>query len=320
MKKHEAKLALYEFLRNNITFATELLMGIKLFPFQHMAVKGMFETDYFLGVWSRGMSKSFTTGIFAALDAILNQGVEIGILSKSFRQAKMIFKKIEDISMHPDAHFFKQCITKVSKSNDEWLMEIGLSRIRALPLGDGEKLRGFRFHRIIIDEFALMPERIYNEVIVPFLSVVTNPTQRDDLDKLETKLIEEGSMEENERHIWPGNKLIALSSASYKFEYLYKLYQQFEFNITREEQKDSASRCIMHFSYDCAPQQLYDQNLLNQAKSTMSQSQFEREFGATFTDDSAGYFKTSKMALCTVPDGEFPSIEVKGECWTLNIF
>jgi hypothetical protein len=191
-------------------------------------------------------------------------------------------------------------------------MEIGTSRIRALPLGDGEKLRGFRFHRIIIDEFALMPERIYNEVIVPFLSVVTNPTQRDDLDKLETQLIEEGRMEEHERHIWPGNKLIALSSASYKFEYLYKLYQQFEFNITREEQKDGASRCIMHFSYDCAPQQLYDQNLLNQAKSTMSQSQFEREFGATFTDDSAGYFKTSKMALCTVPDGELPSIEVKG--------
>ena len=312
LEEHEAKLALYEFLRNNITFATELLMGIKLFPFQHLAVKGMFETDYFLGVWARGMSKSFTTGIFAALDAILNQGVEIGILSKSFRQAKMIFKKIEDISMHPDAHFFKQCITKVSKSNDEWLMEIGASRIRALPLGDGEKLRGFRFHRIIIDEFALMPERIYNEVIVPFLSVVTNPTQRDDLDKLETKLIEEGQMEENERHIWPGNKLIALSSACYKFEYLYKLYQQFEFNITRAEQKDTASRCVMHFSYDCAPQQLYDQNLLKQAKSTMSQSQFDREFGAIFTDDSAGYFKTSKMALCTVLDGELPSIEVKG--------
>jgi hypothetical protein len=313
LEEHEAKLALYEFLRNNITFATELLMGIKLFPFQHLAVKGMFETDYFLGVWARGMSKSFTTGIFAALDAILNQGVEIGILSKSFRQAKMIFKKIEDISMHPDAYFFKQCITKISKTNDEWLMEIGTSRIRALPLGDGEKLRGFRFHRIIIDEFALMPERIYNEVIVPFLSVVTNPTQRDDLDKLETKLIEEGQMEENERHIWPGNKLIALSSACYKFEYLYKLYQQFEFNITRAEQKDTASRCVMHFSYDCAPQQLYDQNLLKQAKSTMSQSQFDREFGAIFTDDSAGYFKTSKMALCTVPDGEAPSVEIAGD-------
>ena len=58
------------------------------------------------------------------------------------------------------------------------------------------------------------------------------------------------------------------------------MYQQFEFNITREEQKDKASRCIMHFSYDCAPEQLYDQNLLNQARSTMSQSQFDREFNA----------------------------------------
>jgi hypothetical protein len=313
LDEREAKLALYEFLRNNVTFATDLLLGVKLFPFQHMAIKSMFETDYFLGVWSRGMSKSFTTGIFAVLDAVLNQGVEIGILSKSFRQAKMIFKKIEDIANKPEAAFFRQCITKTSKSNDEWLMEIGTSRIRALPLGDGEKLRGFRFHRIIIDEFALMPERIYNEVIIPFLSVVENPIQRDELFKLETRLIEEKKMKEGDRHIWPNNKLIALSSASYKFEYLYKLYQQFEFLISAEKQKDSASRCVMQYSYDCAPPQLYDQNLLNQAKATMSQSQFEREFGAVFTDDSSGYFKTSKMALCTVSDGESPCVEVQGD-------
>ena len=313
LDEREAKLALYEFLRNNVTFATDLLLGVKLFPFQHMAIKSMFETDYFLGVWSRGMSKSFTTGIFAALDAVLNQGVEIGILSKSFRQAKMIFKKIEDIANKPEAAFFRQCITKTSKSNDEWLMEIGTSRIRALPLGDGEKLRGFRFHRIIIDEFALMPERIYNEVIIPFLSVVENPIQRDELFKLETRLMEEKKMKEGDRHIWPNNKLIALSSASYKFEYLYKLYQQFEFLISAEKQKDSASRCVMQYSYDCAPPQLYDQNLLNQAKATMSQSQFEREFGAVFTDDSSGYFKTSKMALCTVSDGESPCVEVQGD-------
>jgi len=313
LEEKEAKIALYEFLRNNITFTTDLILGVKLFPFQHMAIKSMFETDYFLGVWARGMSKSFTTGVFAALDAILNQGVEIGILSKSFRQAKMIFKKIEDMANKPEAAFFRQCITKTSKSNDEWLMEIGASRIRALPLGDGEKLRGFRFHRIIIDEFALMPERIYNEVIVPFLSVVENPTQRDDLFRLETRLIKENKMTEGDRHVWPNNKLIALSSASYKFEYLYKLYTQFEHLISLENQKDKASRCIMRYSYDCAPQLLYDENLINQAKATMSQSQFEREFGATFTDDSSGYFKTSKMALCTVPDGDLPCVEVKGD-------
>ena len=313
LEEKEAKLLFYQFLRNNTTFATDLITGVQLFPFQHMAIKSMLETDYFLGVWSRGMSKSYTTGIYAVLDAILNQGVETGILSRSFRQSKMIFKKIEDIAAKPEAYLLKQCITHVSKSNDEWVMEIGKSRIRALPLGDGEKLRGFRFHRIIIDEFLLMPERIYNEVIVPFLSVVQNPTQREELYQVESKLIEQGKLSEEDRYQWPNNKLIALSSASFKFEYLYKLYEQYENLIFNPKNGERTRRCVMQFSYDCAPVQLYDQNLINQAKATMSESQFMREFGAQFTDDSSGYFKISKMALCTVPDGESPSVEVVGK-------
>src|SRR5210317_1022271 len=312
--ERESKLLLYEFLRENITFSTNLIAGVDLFPFQHMAIKAMFESDYFLGIWSRGMSKSWTTGIFAFMDAIMNQGVEIGILSKSFRQAKMIFKKIEDIASKPEAMYLSQCVTRKSKANDQWTLEIGESKIHALPLGDGEKLRGFRFHRIIIDEFALMPERIYNEVIIPFLSVVENPTQREDLYNVETELIRQGKMQEKDRHIWPNNKLIALSSASYKFEYMYKAYEQFEELIQAGGNKKSdAHRTIMQFSYDCAPRQLYDQNLINQAKSTMSQSQFDREFGAIFTDDSSGYFKTSKMAACTLKDGEGQCVEVVGD-------
>ena len=134
-----------------------------------------------------------------------------------------------------------------------------------------------------------MPERIYNEVIVPFLSVVQNPTQREELYNLETQLIERGEMKEEERYVWPNNKLIALSSASFKFEYLYKLFEQYDNLIHNPKPTDSSKRCVMQFSYDCAPVQLYDQNLINQAKATMSESQFQREFGAQFTDDSSGY-------------------------------
>ena len=60
----DAKILLYKFLRENITFTADLVSGVKLFPFQHMAIKSMFNTDYFMGVWSRGMSKSFTTEYF----------------------------------------------------------------------------------------------------------------------------------------------------------------------------------------------------------------------------------------------------------------
>jgi len=315
LEEEEAKILLYQFLKQNTTFAVDLMAGVKLFPFQHMAIKAMMECDYFLGIWSRGMSKTFSAAIFAFLDAIMNQGVEIGILSKSFRQAKMIFRKIEDIVAKPEAAFLAQCITKKSKQNDQWTIELGRSRIHALPLGDGEKLRGFRFQRIIIDEMLLMPERIYNEVIVPFLSVVENPTDREDLYNAESVLIEKGEMKEEDRYEWPNNKLIMLSSASYKFEYLYKLYETFENLITGtlpEDKLSRAKRAVMQFSYDCAPGQLYDKNLVNQAKASMSQSQFEREFGAVFTDDSSGYFKISRMAKCSIVDGAGPSIELAG--------
>ena len=316
LDEEEAKYHLYKFLRSNVTFATDLISGVELFPFQHLAIKSMLEADYFLGIWSRGMSKSFSTAIYAYLDAIFNQGIQIGILAATFRQSKMIFEKIEDIAKKPEAAFLSQCITKKSKKNDQWTLEIGDSKIIALPLGDGSKLRGFRFHRIIIDEFLLMPEHIYNEVILPFLSVVQNPTERENYTKIEDQLIAKGEMREEDRKKWPNNKLIALSSASYKFEYLYKVYETFEdliLNGRDEMNKDLSNRCIMHFSYDVAPKALYDQNLINQSKQTMSQSQFDREFGAIFTDDSSGFFKTSTMKACTIQDGEAPATEIAGD-------
>jgi hypothetical protein len=142
-----------------------------------------------------------------------------------------------------------------------------------------------------------MPEKIFTEVITPFLAVVENPTERQNMHDAESKLIAEGKMHEDERTIWPQNKIIGLSSASYKFEYLYKLYQQYEHLIMNKDKQDIAHRVIMHFSYDCAPSQLYDGPALQQAKATLSESAFQREYGAVFTDDSSGYFKVSKISL-----------------------
>jgi hypothetical protein len=85
LEEPDAKYWLYKFLRENISFTSHLLTGIELFPFQHMAIKAMMECDYSLFIWSRGLSKSFSAGVFALLDAMINQGVHIGIISKSFR-------------------------------------------------------------------------------------------------------------------------------------------------------------------------------------------------------------------------------------------
>jgi len=51
LEEDQAKLLLYKFLRQNPSFFSEMITGVELFPFQHMAIKAMMETDYFLGIW-----------------------------------------------------------------------------------------------------------------------------------------------------------------------------------------------------------------------------------------------------------------------------
>ena len=317
----EAKYLLYKFLRANIAFTSELFLGVRLFPFQAMAIKGMMVSDYSMFVFSRGMSKTFSTAIYVLLECLLNPNANIGVIAGSFRQSKQIFQKMEDILSKPEAKLAKECGVKITKGTDQWTLKIGNSRAIALPLANGERLRGFRFNRIVLDEFLTIPEKIFNEVIIPFLGVVENPIEREELHKLESRLIDRGEMEEDQRYVWPNNKLIILSSPSFKFEYMYKLYKKYEglifgeFNQDDEDDEqaaDDAYRLIMQLSYDCAPTRLYDQNLLKQAKATMSEMQFKREFGAQFVDESDGYFRLSKMAACTIADGEFPAVEVVG--------
>ena len=321
IKEEDARYYLYKFLRNNISFTSEMFLGVKLFPFQAMAIKGMMVSDYSMFVFSRGMSKTFSTAIYVLLECLLNPKANIGVIAGSFRQSKQIFQKMEDILSKPEASLLKECGFKIQKGTDQWTLTLGSSRAIALPLANGERLRGFRFNRIVLDEFLTIPEKIFNEVIIPFLGVVENPIEREELYNLESKLIDKGEMKESDRYIWPNNKLIILSSPSFKFEYMYKLYKKYEDLINglgvkegddEDDFKDDAYRLIMQLSYDCAPSRLYDQNLLKQAKATMSEMQFKREFGAQFIDESDGYFRLSKMAACTIPDGEMPAVEIVG--------
>lgn len=322
LEEKQASTELVKFLKSNIGYTTRLLSGVDLFPFQEIAIKTMFKRDYILGVWSRGLSKTYSTAVFAFLYAIFQPGAKIAILSRSFRQSREIFKRIEEIAGKPEGHMLAECFNgPVKHMNDEWSMMIGSSEIKALPLGDGEKLRGFRFNCLIVDELLLMPEKVLNEVILPFLSVNANPKKRQDTYDAETEFIKQGLMTEEERTQFPNPKMIGLSSASYKFEHLYKMYEEYVKKIELGTEKDEngkdvplkGSYAVLQFAYSMAPTQLYSASLISKARSEMSPAQFKREFGAQFTDDSNSFFSVKAMDACTVPFGQSPLVEIKGE-------
>lgn len=323
MEEKDALFWIYKFFRANPSIAAFVLMGVQLLPFQQILIKGMMQNDYTLAILSRSGGKTWLTGVFVGLYAILNPGVHIGIISASFRQSKEVMKKLITISKSPKAKFLAECM-KVSQAPDEWNIEIGTSKITALPLGDGQRLRGFRFQMMVIDELLLMPQTVIDEVITPFLAGVTNPVQRKKTKEVEDKLIAKGLMEEKDRKQWPANKMIGLSSASFKFEYLYRLYESYEKSImgldeTSEDDDESkaqfrdARKFIAHISYDALPKELFDEKVVRKSRNEMSVSQFNREYNAEFTSDSAGYYKISKLKECKFEPGDGHSIELVGE-------
>lgn len=320
ISEEDARIYLYKFLRNNVSYTTYTLLGVKLFPLQAMMIKAMMVGDFSMFVLSRGAGKTYCAAIYVLLELVLNQGIQMGVLSSSYRQAKMILKKAEDILNDNRRHcsLVDACGVSSKKGTDQWTLRIGRSEAIALPLSDGSKIRGFRFQTLLLDEFLNIPKETFQNVILPFIGVVKDPDKRKEMRLLEDKMIAMGKMKEKDRFVWPSNKLIILSSPSFKFEYMYQVYCQYRdlimglHNDGEEQTSKDVYRVIFQMGYDCLPPEQYDENLLKQAKATMSEMSFTREFGGQFVDESDGYFRLSKMVLCTVEEGSEPTVEVAG--------
>lgn len=309
----EAKISLAKFLHANIAFTTELISGIKLAPYQEVTLRGMMTRNFSMCVWGRGCGKTFIASVFCFLHCIFNPETKILIAGPTFRTARFIFNNLEKIVNSKGAELLRQAFNaKPSKRNDQYEWAINGGTITAIPLS-GEKIRGFRANILLLDEFLLLPEELINTVLMPFLVAPQNMKERIEIREMEDDLIKKGKMNEEDRIEFGNNsKMIALSSASYTFENLYKTYKEWLGRIYSEEKSD-ATYFISQLGYEALPSEMIDKTVIEEAQNGgSSHSSFQREYCAQFTDGSDSYFSAKKMHLCTIPDGETPTTQIKG--------
>ena len=308
----EAKITLAKFLHHNLGLTTELISGIKLAPFQEITLRGMMERNFSMCVWGRGCGKTFIASVFSFLYCIFNPGSKILIAGPTFRTARFIFNNIEKMVETKGAELLMQAFGAKSKRNDQYEWKINGGTITAIPLS-GEKIRGFRANILLLDEYLLLPEETIKTVLMPFLVAPQNMKERIEVRELEDKLIETGKMKEENRMVFKNeSKMIALSSASYTFENLYKQYKEWVDNIYSSEESE-ASYFISQMGYEALPEHMIDTTIIEEAQNGgQSHSSFLREYCAQFTDGSDSYFSAKKMHECTIPDGEAPHTLIKG--------
>jgi len=313
LENKESKITLAKFLRANLGLTTELISGIKLAPFQEVLLKGMLNNNFSMLVLGRGCGKTFLAAVFCFLQCIFEPGTKILVAGPTFRTARFIFNNLEKMVESKGAELLAQAFGSKAKRNDQFEWQINGGSITAIPL-NGEKIRGFRANILVLDEYLLLPEDIINNVLMPFLVAPQNMKERLEIREVEDNLIKEGVMKEGDRMVFENNsKMIALSSASYTFENLYKTYREWMQNIYNKEKSES-SYFIGQLGYEALPEEMIDTTIIDEAKNGgTSNASFRREYCAQFTDGSDSYFSAKKMHECTVPDGEYPTTKIVGK-------
>lgn len=194
---------------------------------------------------------------------ILYPKTEIGIIAPSFRQAKIVIEDKIVRDLLDRSSFLKAEVKKITMNMAVCSLEFfNGSRIMAVPLGDGNKLRGYRFHVIFADEYAQIPAEIINLVINPMMNVkrgyeVGKTQYDDDL----------------------GNRLLITSSAYYRHNHLYNLFKMYFHEMANGNDKYMVSTLPYLIGLKVG---LFDGDHIDKERKRMTPMDFDMEYGCIF--------------------------------------
>ena len=296
-------LELIQYYRSHPVIAAHDLLNVDLPAPQRLILRDMWFKPYVMVTAGRGCGKSYLLSVITSLYGLLYPGKKILITAPSFRQAKFVFDEVEQ--RYIQSPILREATSKKPTTGSDrcYLQFRGSDNspgaiILAVPLGDGSKIRGLRGHLIVTDEFAQVPEEIFDMVIRPMGATVTNPMEKvRHLERLKDNLLSGAITQEEydaELSGQQSNKIICTSSAYYTFNHMYRRLQTYEKKI----QENSPHYAVHYVSYNDMPSGFLDLNNIENAKATMSRSAFSIEYDAKWESDSDGVFKASLIDQC----------------------
>jgi hypothetical protein len=266
----------------------------------------MWFKNYVIAVAGRGFGKTFLLGLLSALNCMLRPGYRVGLIAPVFRQSKMIFAEVE--KLYAQSSILREAIEKgPTNASDRSFIKFksasGMtpSYIEALPLGDGNKIRGSRFYLILVDELAQVPDQVLDMVVRPMAATSLAPMERVRRIEQQNRLISLGLATEDDFEEESVNKMVMTSSGYYKFNHMWRRmkdhWRQIEEANARGEESQYAVWQVPHWDL---PEGFLDKNNIDEARRVMSNAEFRMEYEAAMISDSEGFFKASLLEACTL--------------------
>lgn len=133
------------------------ILNVDLMPYQVVTLMQMWKHKFPMLIASRGFSKSYLLAVYSILRCLLMPGRKVIVCGSAFRQSKIIFEYI--VNIWNNAPILRDIMGSQSGpryGTDRWLFRLRDSTITALPIGNGDTIRGMRANDIITDEFSCL--------------------------------------------------------------------------------------------------------------------------------------------------------------------
>lgn len=149
-----------------------------LFDFQRLIMQEAMQRQFLWLQLMRGGAKTYTIARFVLDYCLMNPGVPVVLTGPSFRQALLMFDEIVRIVERNDrdenapVRVGSEIVGEVKRNTLESLVRFkNTSSVRAIPMGDGRKIRGLRGGLLVLDEFYQMTEELYESHVLPFVQI-----------------------------------------------------------------------------------------------------------------------------------------------------
>jgi hypothetical protein len=231
-------------------------------------------------VMTRGGGKTFIQAVIQLLNSLLYKRKKTGCIGPGFRQAKLVFEEIDNIIK--ESPLVKQAIYKgpTYKTDICYINWRHNGLINAIPLGDGNKVRGMRFHYIGVDELAQVPKDILDIVVRGFAATILDPMKN--VRRIEKEKELESRGVNFKKSSSRQNQIAGFSTAFYQFNHLWTTIQN---NITIIQSQFSKNKINSHdeyivvkIPYNKLPEGFLSSHMIESAKNDMSEYEFAMEY------------------------------------------
>lgn len=306
----------------NFFFTCKHIFNVEPTVFQLVWLDQLWNYPFPMLIASRGASKSFTLGLYFALRATITQGSKIVIAAPTFRQSKLVFDYIETIWKNaPIWRNLAGDTSGFSHQADIYQAKIGKSTITAIPLGNGEKIRGLRANYIDVEEFNSINEEVFEVVLRGFTATSSNPVEtiktKAKLKKLKEKGLLTQQLEDQITGSIKANQIIISGTTGWDFQPFAKYWKRYHAIIksggdeaklkellgeTPEKGFNYKDYCIIRIPVDLLPEGMMDAKAIANAKATSDPARYNLEYGAVFSKDSNGFFPRTLIESCVTKD------------------